>query len=222
MPDADELKQQICDVGARLYQRGLVAGADGNISVRLTDREVLCTPSSVCKGRMNPADICLVDMVGNQLAGSRKKTSELLLHLEILRARPDVHGVVHSHAPHASAFAITGRPVPPAATAEAAYFLGDVPTAPYETPGTAAFAQTVLPFVEQTNVCLLANHGCVTYADTLEHALHLSETLDAYCRTLLLAENLGPVRALPPAKRDEIEELRVRAGVAPPAISREQ
>jgi len=214
--DTEQLKQNICDIGKRLYQRGLVAGTDGNITVRLTDSEVLCTPTMLCKGFMEPRDICVVDLAGDQLAGTRKRTSEVLLHLEILQARPDVQGVVHCHAPHATAFAVTGTPVPRAVMPEAEFFLGEVPIAPYETPGTAAFAKTVLPFVQCTNACLLANHGVVCYADSLDQAYTLTEILDAYCRILLLAAQQGPVQSLPPAKCQELAELRARGGFAPP------
>ncbi|MCH2115046.1 MAG: class II aldolase/adducin family protein [Pirellulales bacterium] len=218
-PTDQQLRQQICDIGRRLYQRGLVAGTDGNITARLTDTEVLATPTMLCKGTMQPDDICLVDLSGNQLAGGRTRTSEVLLHLEILRARPDVEAVVHCHAPHATAFAVTGKPVPRGAMPEAEFFLGDVPIAPYETPGTLAFAKTILPFVQRTNACLLANHGTVCYADTLEQAYSLTEILDAYCRILLLAEPLGPIQTLPPQKCEELAELRQQGGFAPPQSS---
>ena len=206
--DLDHLKQLICDVGKQMYQRGLVAGTDGNVSLRLNDEHVLCTPTMLCKGFMRPADICLVDFSGNQLAGSRKRSSEVLLHLEILKARKDVHGVVHCHAPHATAFAVTGKPIPRAVMPEAEFFLGEVPTAPYETPGTLAFAQTILPFVQRTNACLLANHGIVCYADSLENAYTLTEILDAYCRILLLAHPLGPPQSIPVEKCEELARLR--------------
>jgi len=217
--NADQLKRDICDIGHRLYQRGLVAGSDGNITVRLTEDQVLCTPTMLCKGQMKPDDICLVDMEGNQLAGSKQRTSEVLLHLEILKARPDVQSVIHCHAPHATAYAISGKPVPRAVMPEAEFFFGEIPTAPYETPGTAAFARTILPFVEKTCVCLLANHGTVSYADSLELAYNYTEILDAYCRILLLAEPLGPPNILPADKCRELEQLRLNSGLAPPALT---
>ena len=217
MAKVESLKQEICEVGLRLYQRGLVAGSDGNISVRLTEGEVLCTPTMLCKGRMTTADICLVDMEGNQLARSRKRSSEILLHLEILKARSDVNGVVHCHAPHATAFAVAGQPVPRAAMPEAEFFLGEVPLAPYETPGTSDFAKTVLPFVHQSNVCLLSNHGTVSYADSLEQAYSLTEILDAYCRIVLFAQQLGPIHSIPAEKCAELAAQRTELGFAPPS-----
>ncbi len=218
MSDARQLKQEICEVGQRMYERGLVAGNDSNLSVRLTDGEVLCTPTMLCKGLMQPDDICLVDMQGEQLAGQRRRTSEILLHLEIYKARPDVQAVVHAHPPHATAFAVTGQPVPQAVTAETVLFLGEVPIAPYETPGSLAFAQTVLPYVGRTNVCLLAHHGSVTFAESLEQAYCLTEMLDAYCRVLILSQPLGPLKTIPSEKMQELDELRVRYGLTPPQL----
>src|SRR5450432_638749 len=110
MRDVQELKEAICDVGRRIYQRGFAAANDGNITARLNENEILCTPTMCCKGFLTPGDICLVDLAGNQLAGRKRRSSEVLLHLEIMRARPDVQSVVHCHPPHATAFAITREP----------------------------------------------------------------------------------------------------------------
>ncbi len=221
MTDFRELKQEICEVGVRLYHRGLVAGSDGNISVRLTDDQVLCTPSMLCKGLMKPEDICLVDMEGEQLGGTRRRSSEALLHLEILKARLDVQAVVHSHPPYATAFALVGEPLPRGVSAEAEIVLGDIPIAPYQTPGTTALAQSVLPFVEQTNVCLLANHGTVTFAASLEQALGLTEALESYCKTAHLAQQLGKMQKFSDEQRQELESTRHRAGFAPPTAKAE-
>lgn len=208
MVDVTQLKQQMCDIGRRMYERGLVAGHDGNLSVRLTESEVLCTPTGVCKGRMAPDDLCVVDLDGKQIGGCRKRTSEILLHVEILKARTDVQAVVHSHPPHATAFAVTGKPVPRGITAEAEYFLGEIAIAPYETPGTETFAKTILPHVRQSNVCLLANHGAVTFADSLEQAYALTEMLDAYCQTIMLAQQIGVPKTIETEKLDELRALR--------------
>jgi L-fuculose-phosphate aldolase len=217
MSNLDTIKDQICAIGLRMWQRGLVAGSDGNISVRLNDEQVLCTPTMCPKGFLESADICLMDLGGEQLAGDKRRSSEALLHLEIMKARPDVMSVVHCHPPHATAFAITGRSIPMGAMAEADVFLGDVPIVPYDTPGTAAFAQSILPFVHDSNACLLANHGAVTYGASLDLAYNLMEVLDAYCRILLLAESLGPVRTLSPEYRSALAKVRERSGFVPPS-----
>ena len=129
-PHIENLKQQICEIGRRVYQKGFAAANEGNISARAGDDLVLCTPTLTCKGFMTPDDICMVDMKGQQVAGNKKATSEVLLHLNIYRQRPDVASVVHCHPPHATAFAVAREPVPMGVLPEPDIFLGEVPIAP--------------------------------------------------------------------------------------------
>lgn len=210
------LRELVCEIGRRLYQRGFAAANDGNLSIRIGENEVLCTPTMICKGFMRPEDLCTVDLEGRQLSGTRPRTSEILLHLEIMRARPDVRAVVHSHPPHATAFAVAREPIPQCVLPEIEVFLGEVPLAPYETPGTKKFAQTVLPFLEGTNTILLANHGTVSFAEDLERAYWKTEILDAYCRILLLARQLGPVNYFRETEVRELLELKQRLGFDDP------
>ena len=122
-----KLKEEICDIGRRIYAKGFAAGNDGNITFRLGENEVLCTPTMICKGFMKPDDMCTVDMEGKQLSGRRKRTSEVMLHLAIMKARPDIKSVVHCHPPHATAFAVAREPIPQCVLPEVEVFLGDVP-----------------------------------------------------------------------------------------------
>jgi L-fuculose-phosphate aldolase len=207
-----ELREEICDVGRRLHDRGFVAAWDGNISARMSDGTVLCTPTMCSKGRLKVAELCVVDDAGDPVRGPRGRTSEILMHLAIYRHRPDVQAVVHSHAPHATAFAITGEPVPGGVLAEAEYFLGPVPTVPYTLPGTRLFADSVVPFLSGARALILANHGCVTFGPTLELAWGYTEILDAYCRILLQARPLGPPRRLNSSQVLELADQRRRAG----------
>jgi L-fuculose-phosphate aldolase len=193
MANVFKLKQQICEIGARLYSKGFAAANDGNISYRVGENEVLCTPTLMCKGLMKPDDLCTVDMEGNQLSGHRKRTSEVMLHLAIMKQRPDVKAVVHCHPPHATAFGIAREPIPQCVLSEVEVCLGEVPIARYEVPGGQQFADTVLPFVHKTNVIILANHGTVSFDPELEKAYWWTEILDAYCRMLMLARSLGRV-----------------------------
>jgi L-fuculose-phosphate aldolase len=207
-----KLKEQICEIGRRLYNRGFAAANDGNITIRLNDREVLCTPTMVSKGFMKCEDICKVDYEGKQLAGSRRRTSEVLLHLAIYKSRPDVNAVVHCHPPHATAFAVAGEPIPKCILPEVEVFLGEVPTAVYETPGGQKFAETVLPHLKASNTILLANHGTVTFGPNLENAYFNSEIIDAYCKILILAKQLGRVNYLDQTKTKELLEFKKRLG----------
>ncbi|HMP80681.1 MAG TPA: class II aldolase/adducin family protein [Pirellulaceae bacterium] len=203
-----ELRLAMCDIGQRLYARQLCAANDGNLSCRLDGDRILCTPTLMCKGFLQPDDLCLVDYEGNQLTGKRSRTSEILLHLSVYRHRSDIQAVVHCHAPHASAFAVTRQPVPMGIMPEADVFLTHVPVAPYAAPGNQRFADTILPYLPHTNVILLANHGVISFGPDLERAYWLSEILDAYCRILILAKTLGTVVELSAEEQQELAELK--------------
>ena len=217
----EQHKIEICDIGRRIYQRGFAAANDGNISYRLSENEVLCTPTMHCKGFLTPDDICTVDMQGQQTAGNKQRSSEVLLHLEIMKARPDVKSVVHCHPPHATAFAVAREPIPQGVLPEVEVFLGEVPITRYETPGGQVFAETVLPFVQQSNVIILANHGTVSFGESVERAYWWTEILDAYCRILTLARGLGNVHYLPDDKVRELLELKKQWGFSDPRNSDE-
>ncbi len=208
------LKQEICEVGRKIYAKGFAAANDGNISVRLDENTVLCTPTMVSKGFLKPDDICTVDMSGRQIAGRKKRTSEVLLHLEIYKARPDVKAVVHCHPPHATAFSVAGEEIPTCILPEVEVFLGPIPTARYETPGANSFAETILPFVGKARVAVLKNHGTVSWSEeSVDRAYWWTEILDAYCRILVLAKQIGRVERISEPKVEELLDLKERFGM---------
>ncbi len=216
-----KLKEQICEIGRRVYAKGFAAANDGNISIRLNDREVLCTPTMVSKGFMKPEDLCKVDYDGKQLAGTRKRSSEILLHLSVYKNNPAVNAVVHCHPPHATAFAVAGEPIPKCVLPEVEVFLGEVPIAIYETPGTQKFADTIIPFVKKCNTIILANHGTVTFGPDLEKAYWNSEIIDAYCKILILARQLGRVNYFTDQQTKELLEFKKRLGYDDPRFKGE-
>ena len=216
MVNTHRIKQDICEIGQRIYNKGFAAANDGNITVRVGDNEILCTPTMQCKGFLKPDDIATIDMNGKQIAGRKPRSSEALLHLEIYRQRPEVKSVVHCHPPHATAFAVAREPIPQCVLPEVEVFLGDVPITRYETPGGQAFADTIRPFVERTNVIILANHGTVSYGENVERAYWWTEVLDAYCRILLLAKSLGHVAYFTEDKQRELLQLKQKWGFADP------
>ncbi len=215
------IKQDICEIGRRIYNKGFAAANDGNITVRTGENEVLCTPTMHSKGFLKPEDICTIDMTGKQCGGIKKRSSEALLHLEIYKARPDVKSVVHCHPPHATAFAIAHEPIPQCVLPEVEVFLGDVPITKYETPGGKQFAETILPFVAKTNVIILANHGTVSYGTDVERAYWWTEILDAYCRMLMLARDLGKINYFTEGKERELLELKQKWGWSDPRNTKE-
>jgi len=212
--EAETFKAEIVSAGRKLWRRQYVDGNGGNISYRLSESAVLCTPTLVSKADLTPADLCLVDLEGNQLFGARPRTSEILMHLEIYKAVPEARAVLHCHPPHATAYAITGRVPPTCVIPECEVFVGKVALAPYETPGTQKFAETVLPFVKQHNTILLANHGIVCWADTVTHAEWYAEVVETYCHTLMLAAQLGaPITTIPPEKAADLMAFKKRLGL---------
>ena len=210
------LKEQICEIGRRVYSKGFAAANDGNLSIRVGENEVLCSPTMICKGFMTPDDICAVDLDGNQIAGTKKRTSEILLHLTIMKHRPDVGAVVHCHPPHATAFAVAGEAIPQCVLPEVEVFMGEVPIAPYETPGGQSFADTVLPFLNATNTIILRNHGTVSFGNNLEEAYWKTEILDAYCRILLLSKQLGGITYFSEGQTRELLDLKQKLGFDDP------
>ena len=221
MNNAHRIKQDICEIGRRIYNKGFAAANDGNITVRISDNEVLCTPTMHSKGFLKPDDISMIDMTGKQIAGRKKRSSEALLHLEIYKQREDIKSVVHCHPPHATAFAIAREPIPQCVLPEVEVFLGDVPITKYETPGGQQFADTIIPFVKNTNVIILANHGTVSFGENVERAYWWTEILDAYCRMLMLAKGLGRVNFFTEEKERELLELKQNWGFSDPRNSRE-
>ena len=213
-PEAEAVKKEICSVGRKLWMRQFVDGNGGNISYRIGPNEVLCTPTLVSKYDLTPEDIGLTDIEGVQMAGAKPRTSELLLHLEIYKAVPEAKAVVHCHPPHATAYAITGRVPPNLVIPEFEVFVGKVAISPYETPGTKAFAETVLPYVKTHNTVLLSNHGIVCWADTVTHAEWYAEVLDTYCWTLMLAAQLGaPISQISEKHGDDLLAIKKKLGL---------
>ncbi len=212
--EAEAIKKEICSVGRKLWLRQFVDGNGGNISFRIGPNEILCTPTMVSKYDLTPKDICLTDLEGKQIAGPKPRTSELLLHLEIYKAVPGAKAVVHCHPPHATAYAITGRVPPNLVIPEFEILVGKVAIAPYETPGTQAFAETVVPYVQQHNTVLLSNHGIVCWADTVTHAEWSVEVLETYCWTLMLANQLGaPISRISDEQASDLLAVKKKLGL---------
>src|SRR2546421_4334491 len=211
-----KIKEQMCDIGRRIWLKGFCAGNEGNHSYRLGEDRVLCTPSLISKGNLKPDDMCIVDMEGKQVAGKRKRTSEILLHLAIYKERDDVRAVIHSHPPHATAFAVADVELPTCIHPEAEVFLGPVKTAKYVTPGDTRLGDSIKPFVKESNTILLGNHGVVCYGPDLEDAYYKLEIVDAYARILLLTKSLGSVKPLDSDDMKELLALKSRFGMADP------
>ena len=211
-----KLKEQFCDIGRRIWQRGFCAGNEGNHSFRLGPDRVLCTPTGISKGNLKPDDLCVVDMTGKQVSGKRKRTSEILMHLAIYKIRDDVKAVIHSHPPHATAFAVAGVDLPTCIHPEAEVFLGPVHTAKYVTPGDTRLGESIAPYVKDSNTVLMGNHGVVCYGHDLENAYYKLEIVDAYSRILILAKQVGSIQTLTGPEMKELVALKARFGMSDP------
>ncbi len=215
-PTLDQFKQQICDIGHRIWLRGFCAGNEGNISVRVSDDLLLCTPTRMSKGFLKPQQITQVNMRGDQLdtENPSKRTSEVLLHLAIYQKRPDVRAVIHTHSPHATAFAIANVPIPCGIHPEAEVFLGKVPMARYAAPSKQELGDSVCALIaDDTNVVMMGNHGSVVFSDTLTDAFDRLEILDAYCRILLLAKQVGSINLFSPQQLAGLMQLKADFGL---------
>ena len=208
-----KLKELFCDIGRRIWLKGFCAGNEGNHSYRIGEDRVLCTPTGISKGNLKPDDLCVVDMEGKQISGKRKRTSEILMHLAIYKARPEIKCVIHSHPPHATAFAIAGVDLPTCIHPEAEVFLGAVKTAEYVTPGDTRLGESLMPYVKDSNTILLQNHGVVCFDVDMEQCYYKLEIVDAYARILILAKQVGSIRALDSSEMVDLLKLKAKFGM---------
>jgi L-fuculose-phosphate aldolase len=222
-PRCHALKLQICDIGSRLWQRGYADGNGGNLAIRVGEDLALCTPTLVSKGFMKPEDLCLVDFEGNQLLGAKKRTSEILMHLQIMRRQPRAVATVHCHPPYATGFAVAGILPPPGMLPEYELFTS-VAIAPYRTPGTPELGRLVAGLADDHNVILMANHGVVAWShNNVEDAGFKIEVLETYCRTVLVASRLVRTpNTLSRAQLQELLEIKRSLGVPDPRFGRKE
>ncbi len=205
-----EIKKLMVEIGQRVWTRGFVAANDGNFSVRLSENRILTTPTGVSKGFMTTEMIVKVDARGKVLEGNRryKPSSELPMHLEVYRQRPDVQAVVHAHPPFATAFAVAGIPLDQCVLPEAVLTLGAVPIAPFALPSTEEVPLSIRDLIRQSDVILLENHGALTVGPDLLSAYYKMETLEHTAKILFNAMQLGRINVLSEENRQRLIALR--------------
>lgn len=207
------LKKDIVEVGRRVYARGYVASNDGNISARLDDNRVVITPTGVSKGFMSMDEMVVVDMKGKVVGGGKKPSSEMFLHLEVYKHRPDVNGIVHSHPPYATGFAVAGIPLDKCILPEVIIVLGGIPLVEYGTPGTEEFYRPVIRIVEKHDAFLLANHGTLTIGKDVFNAYYKTETLEHFAHIAFVAQQLGAMNVLNREQVQKLTDLREKFGI---------
>lgn len=186
-------------------ERGLIAGAEGNISARCGDG-VLVTPAGRAKGRLEPADLVLVDARGHA-HGPLTPSSELGMHLLVYGLRADVGAVVHAHPPAATGFAAAGQTLDDGVLPELLVEFGTVPLVSYGMPGSPELGEGMRRFVAEHDALLLANHGAVTFGPTVAEAERRMESLEQGARILLVARLLGGARPLPQIEVEKLHAL---------------
>ena len=215
MPSEFEIKKQICEIGKRVYENGFIAANDGNISVKISDNEFLCTPTGVSKGFMTQDMICKVDANGKVLQSKDgyRPSSEIKMHMRVYEKRPDVNAVVHAHPAYATSFAIAGIPLTLPIMPEAVIFLGYVPIVEYGTPSTMEIPDNVEKYLDKHDAVLLESHGALTWGTDVLTAYHLMESLEFYAQLLYQSKMLGGPKELSPERVKRLYELRKELGI---------
>ncbi|PAE24845.1 MULTISPECIES: class II aldolase/adducin family protein [Bacillaceae] len=185
-----EAKELICEIGRRIYNKNFVAANDGNISIKVNDRELWTTPTGVSKGFMTPDMMVKMDLLGNILEGKLKPSSEVKMHLRVYQENPEAQAVVHAHPPVATSFAIAGISLEKPVSPEAVVLLGKVPVAPYATPGTQEVPDSIAPYCRDYNAVLLANHGALTWGRDITEAYFRMESLEHYALMLMYSDHI--------------------------------
>jgi L-fuculose-phosphate aldolase len=205
-----DLSRELVRFGRWLSRIGFTPGTSGNLSVRISTDRILATPTGCSKYLLKAEDMVTVDLSGHQISGSKKVTSEIGMHLAVYNARPDIHAVVHAHPPIATGFACAGRALDEPLCAEAIMTIGPVPLAPYATTGTDDLAASLSHLIPTHSAILMANHGVVTYGDSLLDAFLKMETVEHFAHICLVAHQLGSARPLQPLAINDLLEAKER------------
>ena len=213
-PSDYEVKRDILEIGRRMYAKNFVASNDGNISAKVSENTVWCTPTGVSKGYMTEEMLVLMDLDGNVLKGTWKPSSEMKMHLRVYKENPKVNAVCHAHPPAATSFAIAGLPLNHAILTEAVMGIGEIPLAPYAMPGTKEVPDSIAPFVNTHNGCLLANHGALAWGDNAMQAWMRMESIEYYALVNMYASGLiGRVNELTCDQVDRLIQRRTNDGI---------
>jgi len=211
--EQEHLKKEIIKYGSLLIEKGLVTGTGGNISVRLSKNLMMITPSGMAYNQLTPDDLVILDMEGNTVEGSRRPSIEVNMHRAILKARPDINAVIHTHSVYATAIAVTRQDFPPVIDTMAIVFEGAVKTAAYARIGTKELAVNVVEALGKRPAALLANHGAVGVGKSLSEAFDICELLEASAKTYIYANMIGkPIILAEDVIKEGQEDMAARYG----------
>ena len=214
-----QARELICEIGRRMYAKELICANEGNLSIRLGER-LIATPTGLCKGDLQPDDLVVTNLEGDQLEGMREVSSEIKMHVVVYRGRPDVGAVCHGHPVYGTAHAVAGIPLREALMPEVVLTLGCVPIAPYGTPSTDELANSLNDLVPQHDAILLANHGAITLGADLQKAFFRMEILEHFAKISLLTRILGRQSLLTRESVDKLFDVSGNYGITAP-VSRQ-
>jgi len=207
MEKETEYRQQIVEIGKRVYNKGFVASNDGNMSIRVGN-EVLITPTGLSVGFLTPDQLVKVNMSAEKIEGYLNPSSEIKFHLKVYEMRPDIKSVVHAHPPFSTGFAVAGIPLSKPTLPEMVISLGCVPIADYGTPGTEELVKEIEKIIPTCNAILLANHGVLTLGDDISQAYYRMETVEHSAHINWIAHTLGKVNVISGNQLEQLIELR--------------
>jgi len=218
-PSIEEATDQVISIGKRMYERGLIAATDGNLSVKVSKTRLLVTPSGVCKGMLLRGDLVIVDTAGKKIAGRREPTSELKMHLKAYDLRDDIGAVVHAHPPYATAFAVAGIALDKCVLPEIIVTIGSVPLAGYGTPSTEEVSRSIEQVVKMCDAFLLKNHGVMTVGKSLVEAYQKLEMVEHLAKITFIASQIGRVETLSAEEVQKLYKLRASSSGVYPGCS---
>ena len=210
-----KIREEICEIGMKVWQTGMVAANDGNISVKCDDGTVLCTPTGISKGALSPVAICRVDIDGNPIEEFEgyKVSSEVKVHLALYKENPQVRAVVHAHPPYGTAFAIGGKAIVSKMMPENIIAMPEIPVAPYATPSTYELAANIAPLVHDYSCCLMEMHGALAWGPSLLSAFQAMERLEYTAKLTAITQQLGFTRELDPQEIEKLISMRPQYGL---------
>jgi L-fuculose-phosphate aldolase len=217
------LKKQIVEVAHKLWDKGFVAANDGNITIRLNDKEFLTTPTGISKKSLTVEMIIKVDMKGQPIVhnANYRPSSEAKMHIEVYSQRPDVKAIVHSHPPYCTSFAVAGIPLDKCILPEAIITIGAVPVTPYALPSTMEIPDAIRPYIKNTDAVLLANHGALTMGTDVTNAYYKMETLEHSAKILFLSMQLGNVNVISDSEVGRLMQLRDKLNISGKIMQKE-
>ncbi len=211
MKELHILKEEIIEVGKLMYEKGLIAATDGNISAKISNTEYMITSTGICKGRMTTRDILIINMEGEVLEGIGRPSSEFRMHSLVYSIRKDVEAIVHAHPPILTAFTLSNFEFNSAWLPELWLSVGPVAIAPYATPSTPDVPASIEPYVRNHDAILLTRHGSITFGNSVISAYNKLEKLEHAAHVAMITRIL--TGKLPePLTSEEIKQLELLIG----------